>query len=143
MAEHSIAVGATDLLAELRRLRPLQAAAITAECDTEGTPAHAAARARARRIESKFDALVERAWAAGPSDDPFADIAVRAEIAAAWAEYTQSGVLHGLVDPAQPDDQPCWRDRAWAELLVACERACGTRIEPRYIDKDQEGARHG
>jgi hypothetical protein len=131
----------SSLMSELRRLRQLRAEAVTAELNVEqyGSEKYLVAQARAHEVESALDEVVEQVWKK-PTGDLLADIALRTEIVATFAEYNQSGLLHGLLDP--DDDPPCGRSRAWAELLLACARLTGTKLASSYIARDEE-VRHG
>jgi hypothetical protein len=127
----------SSLMSELRRLRQLRAEAVTAELNVEPyrSEEYLVAQARAHEVESDLDEVVEQVWQR-PTGDLLADIALRTEIVATFAEYNQSGMLHGLLDP--DDDPPCGRRRAWAELLLACARLTGTKLASTYISRDEE-----
>jgi hypothetical protein len=110
---------ASSLTGELRRVGRLLSMAISAELDAQNTPLYPAACAEAERLQSTFDDLADRVWAAPART--WDDVVARAEIAAHYhggsTPVGYEALMAGKIEWAE-----AYSDRSACELLVAVLR---------------------
>ena len=119
IARATVVAPASPLTQKLRRLRPVLDAAVAEECDTENTPAYAAAFTKARSLDQEFESLCRQAWERPVANCDRDDLAMRCEAALAYWARGADGSLWGLNTGDGVRRTDCPSERSIAHLLIA------------------------